>query len=295
MTESSSRGRREFKVVPGEAASAECQCGEYSTRSVRRMPRTLSPALPWTQSWTDARHASPVVRDFRSRAGGDALEQSHHPATSRNMLTPGSPSDPMAVASLLALLDDIASVLDDVSVLTKAARRRPRGPGRRSRAQRAAGCRGQGHRELPVCGQSRRVRSSTRRSWSGGARDQRHRPWAIVRCSCRGLFLCFEGFEKIWHLLVHRAQVDEHRRNCTRPSWIRCRPARSREGQDQGAIRTTSFFRRDHRHRARTVGTATSRACRGAVGIALLMTWVSTVSCGIVKIDDAGLYSSSAR
>ncbi len=120
----------------------------------------------------------------------------------------------MAAASLLALLDDIASVLDDVSVLTQAATKKTAGvlgDDLALNAQQVAGLKA--NRELPVVWAvakgslvNKAILVPAALAISAVA------PWAIVPLlMAGGLYLCFEGFEKIWHLLVHRAQDDEHR------------------------------------------------------------------------------------
>ena len=70
-------------------------------------------------------------------------------------------------SSLFALLDDIATVLDDVALLTKvAAQEDRRRAGRRPRAQRPAGRRHQRRpRAAGGVGGGQGIRSSTRPSW----------------------------------------------------------------------------------------------------------------------------------
>jgi hypothetical protein len=70
----------------------------------------------------------------------------------------------MAASSLLALIDDIASILDDVALLTKAATEDRRRARRRPRAERAAGVGVAAERELPVVWAVAKGRSSTRPS-----------------------------------------------------------------------------------------------------------------------------------
>ena len=120
----------------------------------------------------------------------------------------------MAAATLLALLDDIASVLDDVSVLTKVAAKKTAGvlgDDLALNAQQAAGVRA--NRELPVVWAVAKGSLVNKAILVPAALAiSAIAPWAIVPLlMAGGLFLCFEGFEKIWHLLAHRAQVDEHR------------------------------------------------------------------------------------
>jgi hypothetical protein len=203
----------------------------------------------------------------------------------------------MAVASLLALLDDIASVLDDVSVLTKAATKKTAGvlgDDLALNAQQVAGVRA--NRELPVVWAvakgslvNKAILVPAALAISAVA------PWAIVPLlMAGGLFLCFEGFEKIWHLLVHRAQADEHRQELHEAIVDPAVDLRAVEKDKiKGAIRTDFILSAEIIVIALgTVGTATF-GVRVAVlvGIALLMTvGVYGLVAGIVKIDDAGLY-----
>ena len=114
--------------------------------------------------------------------------------------------DRMAGSSLLLLLDDIAAVLDDVAAVTKVAAGEPRA------------CSGM------TCGQRRegdRVGRSANCQWSGPwpgfpfatslsrCRRPRHchfvASWAITPALVLGgLYLCFEGFEKLAHSFLHK-------------------------------------------------------------------------------------------
>src|SRR5512135_3898180 len=106
----------------------------------------------------------------------------------------------MAATSLLALLDDIATILDDVSVMTKVAAKKTTavlGDDLALNAQQVAGVRAE--RELPVV-------------WAVAKGSFRNKlilvPAALAISAFApravtpllmlgGLFLCFEGFEKI--------------------------------------------------------------------------------------------------
>ncbi|THF62748.1 DUF808 domain-containing protein [Pseudothauera rhizosphaerae] len=114
----------------------------------------------------------------------------------------------MAGASLLLLLDDIAAVLDDVSVMTKVAAKKTAGvlgDDLALNAQQVAGVRAD--RELPVV-------------WAVAKGSLVNKailvpaailisilaPWAIAPLlMLGGGFLCYEGFEKIAHRFLHRA------------------------------------------------------------------------------------------
>ncbi len=120
----------------------------------------------------------------------------------------------MAGSSLLALIDDIATLLDDISVMTKVAAKKTAGvlgDDLALNAQQVSGVRAE--RELPIV-------------WSvakGSARNKLILVPAALALSallpqliiplllCGGLFLCYEGFEKIWHLTMHRNAVVEHK------------------------------------------------------------------------------------
>jgi uncharacterized protein len=205
----------------------------------------------------------------------------------------------MAGASLLALLDDIASVLDDVSVLTKAATKKTAGvlgDDLALNAQQVAGVKS--NRELPV------VLAVARGSLVNKAilvptalLISAIAPWAIIPLlMAGGLFLCFEGFEKIWHALRHRPQDDAHReelRNILADPAVD--PRAVERDKIKGAIRTDFILSAEIIViTLGTVGTA-AFGVRVAVlvGIALLMTvGVYGLVAGIVKLDDAGLYLS---
>jgi predicted DNA repair protein MutK len=205
----------------------------------------------------------------------------------------------MAGASLLALLDDIASVLDDVSVLTKAATKKTAGvlgDDLALNAEQVSGVRS--NRELPVVWAvakgslvNKAILVPTALLISAIA------PWAIIPLlMAGGLFLCYEGFEKIWHALMHRAQDDKHREELhTILVDPAVDPRTVERDKIKGAIRTDFILSAEIIViTLGTVGTA-AFGVRVAVlvGIALLMTvGVYGLVAGIVKLDDAGLYLS---
>ena len=101
-------------------------------------------------------------------------------------------------------------------------------------------------------------------------------PWAIVPLlMAGGLFLCFEGFEKIWHALVHRKDEDAHRQELREAIVDPAVDLRTVEKDKiKGAIRTDFILSAEIIVIALgTVGTAPF-GVRVAVlvGIALLMT-----------------------
>src|SRR5262252_828645 len=108
-------------------------------------------------------------------------------------------------SSLLALLDDIASVLDDVAVLTKAATQKTAGvlgDDLALNAEQVAGVRAD--RELPVVWAvakgsllNKAILVPAALAISAGA------PWAVMPLlMLGGAYLCYEGFEKLAHKLL---------------------------------------------------------------------------------------------
>jgi len=208
----------------------------------------------------------------------------------------------MAGASLLALLDDIASVLDDVSVLAKAATKKTAGvlgDDLALNAQQVSGLKA--NRELPVVwavAQGSMVNKAI--LVPAALAISAIAPWAIIPLlMAGGLYLCYEGFEKIWHLLVHRAEEDEHRMALRNALVDPAADLRAVE-QDRikGAVRTDFILSAEII--VITLGTVASAAfgVRVAVlvGIAVLMTvGVYGLVAGIVKLDDAGLYLSQRQ
>jgi hypothetical protein len=205
----------------------------------------------------------------------------------------------MAGASLLALLDDIASILDDVSLLTKAATKKTAGvlgDDLALNAQQVAGVKA--NRELPVVWAVAKGSLVNKAILVPAALlISAIAPWAIVPLlMAGGLFLCYEGFEKIWHALLHRGDTDAHRKEL-REALVDPTVDLVAVERDKikGAVRTDFILSAEIIViTLGTVGTA-AFGVRVAVlvGIALIMTvGVYGLVAGIVKLDDAGLYLS---
>jgi hypothetical protein len=199
--------------------------------------------------------------------------------------------------SLLALLDDIASVLDDVATLTKVATKKTAGvlgDDLALNAEQVSGVRA--NRELPVVWAvakgsllNKAILVPAALAISAVA------PWAITPLLIvGGLFLCYEGCEKLAHKLVHRnADAAAHQAELARalvdPAVDLVALERDKV---KGAIRTDFILSAEII--VITLGTVADAAfgTRVAVlvGIALLMTvGVYGLVAGIVKLDDAGL------
>ena len=119
----------------------------------------------------------------------------------------------MAGGSLLMLLDDITTMLDDVSVMTKVAAKKTAGvlgDDLALNAQQVSGV--DASRELPVVWAVAKgsfinklilVPSALAISYFA--------PWAITPLlMIGGAFLCFEGFEKIAHKFLHKTDAEKH-------------------------------------------------------------------------------------
>ena len=117
----------------------------------------------------------------------------------------------MAGTSLLALLDDIATVLDDVAILTKVAAKKTAGvlgDDLALNAEQVCGIRAE--RELPVVWAVARGSFKNKLILVPAALAiSALAPWAITPLlMVGGAYLCFEGFEKVAHKLLH-SRVEE--------------------------------------------------------------------------------------
>jgi predicted DNA repair protein MutK len=198
--------------------------------------------------------------------------------------------------NLLALLDDIASLLDDVATLTKVATRKTAGvlgDDLALNAQQVSGV--HADRELPVV-------------WAVAKDSLRNKailvpaalaisafaPWAITPLLIvGGLFLCYEGAEKLVHKFLHSGSDEAHRAELRRAlTDPRVDLVALERDKIKGAIRTDFILSAEII--VITLGTvaAASLSTRIGVlvGISLLMTvGVYGLVAGIVKLDDGGL------
>ncbi len=204
-------------------------------------------------------------------------------------------------SSLLALLDDIASILDDVAVLTKVATKKTAGvlgDDLALNAQQVAGVRAE--RELPV------VWAVAKGSlWNkallvpAALLISALAPWLVTPLlMVGGLFLCFEGAEKIAHKLLHRKEAAQHEAELLRALANPEADLMALEKEKiKGAIRTDFILSAEIIVISLGTVAAAPLGTRVAVlvGIALVMTvGVYGLVAGIVKLDDAGLALSRA-
>ena len=205
----------------------------------------------------------------------------------------------MAGSSLFALIDDIATVLDDISVMTKMAARKTAGvlgDDLALNAQQVSGVRAE--RELPVV-------------WAVAKGSFRNKlilvpaalaisalaPWAIVPLlMLGGAYLCFEGVEKLAHGWLDPVGEAAHHGALTQaladPQADLMAVERDKV---QGAVRTDFVLSAEII--VITLGSVAAAPFLSQVavlaGIAVIMTvGVYGLVAGIVKLDDAGLYLS---
>lgn len=120
----------------------------------------------------------------------------------------------MAATSLFVLLDDIASVLDDVATMTKVATKKTAGvlgDDLALNAQQVAGLRAE--RELPVVWAVAKGSMVNKLILVPAALAiAAFLPWAIAPLlMLGGAYLCYEGVEKLVHRLMHRTEDTAHR------------------------------------------------------------------------------------
>ncbi len=209
----------------------------------------------------------------------------------------------MAGASLLALLDDIATVLDDVAVLSKVAAKKSAGVLGDDLAVNAEQVSGvQAKRELPVVWAVAKGSLVNKVILVPAALlVSQFAPWAVTPLMVLGgLFLCYEGFEKVAHRSLHSAEDDAAARAAVTAAaadpavdlvaWER--------DKIKGAIRTDFILSAEIVViTLGVVGAAPFATRLGTLtAISLLMTvGVYGLVAGIVKLDDAGLHLASRR
>jgi predicted DNA repair protein MutK len=204
----------------------------------------------------------------------------------------------VAGTGLLALLDDIATVLDDIAVMTKVAAKKTAGvlgDDLALNADQISGVRAE--RELPVV-------------WAVAKGSLKNKlilvpvsliisalaSWAITPLlMAGGAYLCFEGFEKLVHKFLHRAAQDplERTEKLLALSNPQIDLVTFEQGKIKGAIRTDFILSAEIIVIA--LGTVQGEAMGTQIavvaGIALFMTiGVYALVAGIVKLDDAGLH-----
>ena len=206
----------------------------------------------------------------------------------------------MAGSSLLALIDDIATVLDDVALMTKMAAKKTAGvlgDDLALNAQQVSGVRAE--REIPV------VWAVAKGSFINklilvptALLISAFVPWAVTPLlMLGGAFLCFEGFEKLAHKFLHSKAEDqaEHEQLTKAVADPATDLVAFEKDKIKGAVRTDFILSAEII--AITLGTVAAAPLMQQVvvlsGIAIVMTiGVYGLVAGIVKLDDLGLWLS---
>lgn len=203
----------------------------------------------------------------------------------------------MAGSSLLMLIDDIATILDDVALMSKVAAKKTAGvlgDDLALNAQQVTGV--SADRELPVV-------------WAVGVGSLRNKvilvpaalaisalaPWLVTPLlMLGGAYLCFEGVEKLAHSLFHRKEeVEHHQQNLQALNDPALDMVAYEKDKIKGAVRTDFILSAEIIVIA--LGTVTDQPLTQQVLVLTVVALAMTVGvyglvAGIVKLDDAGLY-----
>ncbi|QXO15500.1 MULTISPECIES: DUF808 domain-containing protein [Gammaproteobacteria] len=200
----------------------------------------------------------------------------------------------MAGASLLTLLDDIATVLDDVAVMSKMAAKKTAGvlgDDLALNAQQVSGVAAE--REIPVV-------------WAVAKGSFRNKcilvpaaliissvaPWLIMPLLLLGgLFLCYEGAEKVLEKLFHPQPKKQPEQAMEELSQVSLEEYETKKVQ--GAIRTDFILSAEIIVIA--LGTVQGYAMLTQIAVVSLIAVIMTAGvyglvAGIVKLDDLGFY-----
>jgi len=204
----------------------------------------------------------------------------------------------MASSSLLALFDDIATLLDDVATMSKLAAKKTTGvlgDDLALNAEQVSGVRAE--RELPVV-------------WAVAKGSFKNKlilvpaallisafiPWAItLLLMVGGAFLCYEGFEKLAHKFLHSKEEDqlEHAEKLQALSNPNVDLVAFEKQKIKGAIRTDFILSAE----IIVISLGAVQEATFAVQVAVVSVLAIAITvgvygivAGIVKMDDAGLY-----
>ena len=202
-------------------------------------------------------------------------------------------------SSLLLLLDDIATVLDDVSVLTKVAAKKTAGvlgDDLALNAQQVTGVKA--NRELPVVwGVAKGSLLNKAILVPAALAIASWLPWLITPLlMVGGAFLCFEGVEKLAHKFLHKGEDAEARRAQVQAMVEGgADPAQMEKDKIKGAIRTDFILSAEII--VITLGAVEGQPFLTQLTVLALIAVVMTVGvyglvAGIVKLDDLGLWLS---
>ena len=202
------------------------------------------------------------------------------------------------MASLLILLDDIATVLDDVAVLTKVAAKKTAGvlgDDLALNAQQVSGV--NANRELPV------VWAVAKGSFvnkliliPAALLLNLFLPWLVTPLlMAGGAFLCFEGAEKLVHKFLHKGEDHAEHPSLELQNMTEEQVLAMERQKVKGAIKTDFILSAEIIVIALGVVTAANAsfgmqlAVLSGIGIAMTVGVYALVA-GIIKLDDLGLH-----
>lgn len=204
----------------------------------------------------------------------------------------------MAASNLLALIDDIATVLDDVAVISKVAAKKTAGvlgDDLALNAEQVSGVKAE--RELPV------VWAVAKGSFlnklilvpSALLIAAIYPPLITILLIIGGLYLCFEGFEKVYHKFFHSDDEKQKEQQAILDALTdpNADMREFEENKIKGAIRTDFILSAEII--VIVLGTVAAEPMMKQImvlsGLAIAFTvGVYGLVAGIVKLDDAGLY-----
>ncbi|HEX2544380.1 MAG TPA: DUF808 domain-containing protein [Ramlibacter sp.] len=201
-------------------------------------------------------------------------------------------------SSLLALLDDIATILDDVSVLTKVAAKKTAGvlgDDLALNAQQVAGVRAE--RELPVVWAVAKGSMLNKAILVPAALAiSAIAPWAVTPLlMIGGAFLCFEAAEKLAHRFFHSKHEDEahHQELAAAVANEQVDLVAHEKEKIKGAIRTDFILSAEII--VISLGTVADQDFMTRVAVLVAIALAMTVGvyglvAAIVKLDDFGAY-----
>jgi predicted DNA repair protein MutK len=206
----------------------------------------------------------------------------------------------MAGSSFFALLDDIASLLDDIAAMSKVAVKKTAGvlgDDLALNAQQVAGV--ATNREIPVVwavakgslvNKAILVPLALLISWLA--------PWAVKPLlMIGGAYLCFEGVEKVLHKLLHR--YEKHEGDDPQTPEIETKPMSETEIEAMEKQRIWTAIRTDFILSAEIIvislGVFAQETLLKQLGAFVIISLAMTVGvyglvAGIVKLDDLGLH-----
>jgi hypothetical protein len=212
----------------------------------------------------------------------------------------------MPAANLLALIDDIATILDDVSVMTKVATKKTAGvlgDDLALNAQQVQGIRAE--RELPVVWAVAKgsvvnkailvpaaLAISALEGWLQGRGI--NVPLVLPLMMLGGAYLCYEGVEKLAHRFLHSPDEDaaDHTAHLKAVQDEKVDMVAFEKDKIKGAVRTDFILSAEII--VITLGTVADKPFASQLGVLLAISTIMTIGVyglvgGIVKLDDAGL------